>query len=75
MRCSLRYIYEKSQSFCFDIFSNKMATDFDYFIGQLFFVSIPSFRFGASKHLSKGAAPDKFDPSSVERPLILSTNT
>lgn len=74
MQCSLRYIYEKSQSY-FDISGNKIATDFDYFLVQLFFASIPNFHVGASKHLSKGTAPDKVDPSFEETPLILSTNT
>lgn len=75
MRCPLRYIYEKSQSFSFDISSNKMETDFDRFVGHLFFAWIPRFHFRASKHLSEGTAPDTCDPSSAETPLILNTNT
>lgn len=49
---SLYHISEKSQSFCFDISSNKRATNFYYFVRKLFFVLIPNFYFGISNHTS-----------------------
>lgn len=45
------YIFKKSYSYCFDVFSNKMVIKFCYFVEKLVIVSILNFYFDIFKYI------------------------